>query len=424
MAANTISTFSGLLTEAYGDSLRVLVPDCTILYKEFEFQDGAQRVGNLYHQPVRLTRATGVVYDSTGGAFSTSDPGPNPAVHADAQISASSTLVSDQISLAAAARTLGGVKQFVNGTKHVIKNIAEAMAFHKELDMLYGQTSLAATTEVAASGTSGTFVVSAATWAPGMWLGAEGMALDVYATISTASATNTNAAILVTGVTLSTRTVSFSCASGDAAALDALTTAVIFRRGTKTGASSYNEPAGLDKIITNTGTLFNISASTYKLWAGNSYDCGSAPLSMSKIQAGIATAVHAGLNEDVLLVLNPVTWANVQTELTALRMFDSSYDSDRAKSGSKGITFYSQNGTIKFVPHIYCKQGEAFAFPPSAIKRIGSTEPTFRLPGMSEEQLVHQMPSNAGYEFRAFTDQALFCETPAKCVKFTNIVNT
>ena len=423
MASNTFAVLNGHFTESYADAVGILPAETAKLVKKIAFVDKEKQTGNLYHQPVALSRENGVVFNSDGSAFSTTDPGALPASYEDAQIRGTEILIPTQLSYGAAARALGGKKQFVNETKFLVQQNARAMAHHLELGLLYGQTSIAATSEITASGTTGTFVVTAATWAPGIWRGSVGMVLDFFVTIGAAAPINTNAAITVTSVNYTTRTVSFTCASGDAANLNSETTGFIFRRRANAGSSSFRESAGIDKIVTNTGTLFNISASTYDLWAGNSYDCSGGPLTMFKIQAGLAAAVHAGLDEDVTIICNPVTWANVMSDLTALRMFDNSYSSEKAESGSKGITFYGQNGKIEFMPHILCKQGEAFAVPLKLFSRIGSTDVTYKMPGMPSEQLLFQLPNNAGYEFRSYTDQALFCEAPAKLVKFVNILN-
>src|SRR6185295_7167211 len=70
-----------------------------------------------------------------------------------------------------------------------------------------------------------------------------------------------------------------------------------------------NEFAGVHKILTNTGTLFNISATSYSLWKGNTYSAASAALSLAKIERAIAQAVNKGLDTDVTVFVNPRTWA-------------------------------------------------------------------------------------------------------------------
>jgi hypothetical protein len=54
--------------------------------------------------------------------------------------------------------------------------------------------------------------------------------------------------------------------------------------------------------------------------------------------------------------------------------------------------------------------------------RIGSTDVTFKRPGKGDE-FFRDLENSAGYELRAYSDQALFCAKPAVNVMITNIVN-
>jgi len=109
--------------------------------------------------------------------------------------------------------------------------------------------------------------------------------------------------------------------------------------------------------------------------------------------------------------------------MAAARKHDDSYKKTKGENGFESICFFGVNGEIEVVPSIYVKEGEAFACPLKRFKRIGSSDITMRMPGQSEDQLVLQMPSNAGYEMRLFYDGNLFCERPAWNCKLSNIVN-
>lgn len=130
-----------------------------------------------------------------------------------------------------------------------------------------------------------------------------------------------------------------------------------------------------------------------------------------------------GLDEKVTVFCCPASFADLNTDLAALRRIDDKYKSNKGENGFESITFYGVNGEIEVVPSIYVKEGEAFCVPLSKLKRIGSTDVTMRMPGQSEDQLVLQLPSNAGYEMRLFYDGTLFCERPAWTCKITSIVN-
>jgi hypothetical protein len=180
--------------------------------------------------------------------------------------------------------------------------------------------------------------------------------------------------------------------------------------------------AGMHKILTNTGTLFNISAATYNLWKGNTATV-SGQLTMGKLLSAISKAVVRGLNEKVVVCVNPKTWANLASDLAALRRFDGSYDKKKGENGVESISYVGQNGEIEIISHSLVKAGQAFVFPPKRAKRIGAQEISFKTPGREDEIFLH-LPSNAGFELRVYSDQALFIEAPARCVYidgFTNV---
>src|SRR5690606_32899317 len=142
-----------------------------------------------------------------------------------------------------------------------------------------------------------------------------------------------------------------------------------------------NEMNGIDKIVTNSGDLYNISAATYALWAGNSHSAGSAELTFAKIQRAASLAVGKGLDEKIALYCSPATYADLNTDLSAFRSADQSYNAKKGDNGYESIKFHSLCGEIEIVPSIYVKEGEAFMVPLKRMKRIGSTDVTMRMPG-------------------------------------------
>ena len=179
----------------------------------------------------------------------------------------------------------------------------------------------------------------------------------------------------ITSVDLDLRTITL-----DMAIAGVVSTDIIFHKG-----AYNNEFAGVHKILTNTGELFGINASTYNLWKGNEYSAGSAALSMAKLQGAISRGVEKGLDEDVKVYVNPKSWDNLLTEQSALRMYDQSYSSEESKNGSKSIKFYSQNGLVEIIPSIYVKEGYAYVLCLYEFSRIGSTDVTFKLPGQNDK---------------------------------------
>lgn len=395
---NAASTINSWLKEIYADSLQSLVPEGVKLIKQVPFSSGDKELGDKYVQPLALTHEFG--FSSGSGAFSLQDS--IAADYAEAQVEGRNLLLRTAVSYDAMSRASNSKKAFMKWSEQILGNMASS--FNKRLEILhfYGSTNIG--TVASLSGQN--ITLTSASVAEGIWAGSEGMKIDVY---------TSGGVVRQAGLTVS--------------AVD-LTGGVITVTGTVTGivstdtvhfAGQYNnEMNGVDRIATNAGTLYNINAATYGLWRSNTYAVAGA-LSFAKIQDAIALPVVKGLDEKVVLFCHPNAFADLNTDLAAARSFDSSFRAKKAENGSEAISFYSLNGEIEIVPSIYVKRGEAFALPLKRLKRLGSTDVTMRMPGMSDEQLMLQLPSNAGYEMRLFYDGNLFCERPAFIVKLTGI---
>ncbi len=418
---DTPSTLSGLFKEVYGDEVMTLVPEAAKIIKIVPFVPRDKEIGNKYHQPVILSHEQGFTYAAyNAGAFALNNS--IALAMQDAQVSSSQILLRTAISYDAAARASTSKKAFVKATELIVENMVESMSKRVEIACLYGGAGLATlASSVNTDATHTVLQVTTASWATGIWAGSEGAQLDLYDLTVQKTA---NAALVITAVDIANRKLTVSGHATDITAIDS------DLAGSGAGVSKLfwygaygNEMSGLDTIITNAGTLFNISAATYALWAGNSYSAASGALTMGKLLSAVALAVQRGLNEDVTVLLNPNTWTNVMSDIAALRRLDGSYSKKKLENGSEGIEFYSVNGKLEIQSHNIVKEGEAFVFPQKKCMRIGAQEMSFKTPGR-EEEIFLQLPNNAGYELRNYTDQAIFLETPARAVKITAIVNS
>jgi len=422
-ATNVPTTLNGLFKEIYADRVENLVPEAAKIVKMIPFVPRDKEIGNKYHQPVILSWEHGMTYAAfNAGAFAL-----NSSVALDmqdAQVSSSQMLLRSQISYDAAARAANSKKAFVKATELLVENMMESMTKRVEIACLYGVSGIGEADSSSNVDTTHTVVTfTAGGWATGIWAGMEGALIQFYTVAGDALVSSgadsiftidsvdvDNKAITVSGTTTGITALDIALAAGNSN---------VFFNG-----AHGNEMAGLDKIITNTGTLFNISATSYNLWKGNTYSAASAALTIGKLLAAVAKAVNRGLDEKAGVLVSPVTWANLMSDLAALRRFDGSYDRKKLENGASAITFYSQNGELEIIAHNIVKEGEAFIIPTKKCKRIGATDVTFRTPGMEDEQFFRQLTDNAGFELRAYTDQAIFLECPARATKVTNIVNT
>lgn len=420
---NTVSTLNGLFKEVYASKIENLIPDGVKLLKLVPYIESAKEIGNFYHQPVQLSNEQGVTYAAAdSGAFALQDA--VAAIFKDAQLNGSQMLIRSQMSYEAAARASNDKKAFVKATALMVQNMVNAMAKRLEISNFYGSTNLGKIESQTGSSTNRVFTMTTLSWAAGIWAGSENMQLDVSSAAvpsSSGDKVNTNAAVIIASVDLTARTLTVTGNASDLTAIDSAisTGAYVLPRG-----SILNDLVGLDRIITNSGVLYNINASSYALWRGNVYSSQSAALSFQKILSAVALAVERGLDEDIVCFVNPKTWAAISSDQAALRLYDDSYKSSKLENGASEYTFNGQNGRIDIVSSIYVKEGEAFLFPPKRLKRIGAMNISFKMPGrQQQEDFFLELTSSAGYELRAYTDQTLFCDSPARLVKITNIVN-
>jgi len=410
---NTVSTLNGNFKEVYADKIKQLVPDNVMLLNMVDFLPSDKALGNEYHQPVILGHEHGFSYGGTdGSAFALNDA--IAGVVKDAKIQGYEYVLRTQISYAAASRAAASKAAFERSTKLIVANMIRSFAKRLEISMFYGQTPLAT---VGAGTTTTSLAIPAADWAAGVWVGSEQAEVELF----DGSSNTLRGSAKINAVDLTARTLGLASAIAGAASGDTL----YFKSAKIQGSAGHNDLKGLQSIIQESATLFNISTSSYSLWKGNTYSAGSADLSFEKIQEAIAVAVEKGLDEDVTCIVNHKTWAKLLTDQAALRMYDSSYSREVAENGSQSIKFHSQNGSVEIRPCTYVKESLAFVLPTKTLMRVGSTDITFKLPGQEyEDRFFRELESNAGFELRAYTDQALFCDTPGKLVLITNIVNS
>lgn len=425
-SVTTPAQLDGLFKQIYADNIVNLIPDSARLVKDIKFVGADKETGDQYNQPVVLSNEHGVSFGAAGdGAFSL-----NSAIALsmkNASIQGSMQVLRSAISYDAASKASSSKKAFVRGTEFLIENMLESMTKSQEISLLYGGSGIGSASAVTGTTTSTetdrVITLSTASFAAGIWSGAENSIINFYTAGGALVSSSADANFTVAAVDIGARTIKLThTAAGGQALKTAITSAAvnIFRQG-----SYGKEMTGLNEISSNTtGTIFGISATTFGAWAGNVHSAGSGALTMAKVLAGLAKAAQRGLNEDVTLYTNPATWANLNADQAALRSYDSSYKSSNADVGQQSITYYGQTGKIDIISHSLVKEGEAFAVPLSRCRRIGSSDITFKRPGRQGEDFFRELPDSAGYELRSYQDISLFCSSPNKLVKFSSIVNS
>ena len=298
----------------------------------------------------------------------------------------------------------------MDSTKYIVANMLRSMSKKLEIGMLYGQMGYGTVGAVGSGSTANQITVTTSEWAPGIWAGAEGMPIE----IRNASGSTVRGQFKVVSVNMDTRVLTLDAS---AAAAGVLATDVIWHKG-----AYGNEFPGVHKILTNTGTIFNIDAGQYNLFKGNNYDADGAPLSFTKLGEAAVRAVEKGQEGKLLALVNPRAWQDMLSDQAALRKYDASYTSAKLENGARSLLYHAQSGEIEIEASLYVKEGHAFLLSLEDWMRVGSSDISFKRPGQGEE-FFRDLENSAGYELRLYTDQALFCQAPGRNTIITGIVN-
>ncbi len=446
--AVTTSQLDGFFKRVYGDDLENLVPEFAIVAKKIPFQK-ADKIGDSFRFPVKLTRSQGYTWNGAAGgvgsAFTLNSP--ISLVTREAAVTGSEFVLRERLSYGVVSRSGGKEESFGPALDEVVLDMTESAAFQREMALLYGGSSTGIGAFVNAGYTGLTATTAAIqlnqqSWAGGLWAQMEGAEVDIYEDTAlnpgVASAkVNTNGPVICTAVDPDTRTVTITALAADiiliAASVGTPLSCFFYPRGAYGLAGPGAAPTagnwfnGLDAIISNQGTLFNIDAATYSLWRGNVYNNAPGapgPLTATNLQNAMSRATVRGLMEDVTVLVSTYTWTDLMNTLGSNRRFNDNFGNKEMPSGSNSIKFYGLNGAMEIVPHPMVKAGDAFVVPMNRCLRIGSTDITFRLPDAGPDRFVRQLTDQAGFEIRNYFDQGLIITHPARCVKITNITPT
>lgn len=402
---NVTGNLNGLFKQVYADKLANLIPDGVKLMNLIKF-NSKDKTGDKYNQPVILGMEHGVTFagsDEDGFTLNAAVAG----TIKNAEVRGNALVLRSVIGYKAISTSTSSEQAFEQATKYLVANMLRSITKKLEIELLYGQKGYGAVESVSTT----TVVIADAEWAPGIWAGAEGMPIDIR---TAAGVTRGN--FVVASVNFDAKSITLTT---DAAAALVAATDVIYHLG-----AYGKEFMGIHKILEDqTGDLFNISRTTYALFRGNVQSAGSAALSFDLLTKAVAKAVEKGLDTKVICMVNPKTWSNLLTEQAALRKYDQSYSSSKFEQGAKGLLFHSQNGEIEIIPSIFVKEGYSYVIEPSSWMRVGSQEVSFKRPGFGDD-FFKELENAAGFELRAYCDQALFCSKPSHNVLITGIVNS
>lgn len=387
------------------------IPTWGIVQDRWKFEE-AESLGQYFIFGVVLQKEHGATYAPSSGSSSGAQT-LNASIAgyvAQVQVEGFSIYMRSRLSYDAAAKaSRAGKKAFAQAYGAVLKNLKESHQYRLELSLLYGQNGLG----TVSANASGVLTLTTATWATGIWAaGLKDCILEAWTGI-TASETQHNGDLTISAISVANKTVTVTGTSAAVVAND-----VLYFKGART-SSGYNECPGLDKILTNTGTLFNVSAASYDAWKSQAYSVGG-NLSMTAIMQASAVGMSYGLEKGVLLCA-PEKFAQLGVDEAALRRYVSEADSKRTKRGVKGVSFAMGPVDIEVMAHPFQKQGSAMLLPEDHVHRVGATDITMGMPGSDEPMEVHVTDTTA-LEIRSMSDQGIYIERPAHAVLLSGIV--
>lgn len=416
------NTANGWFKEIYADNAEWLIKQSSLMTNLIGFEK-KDAIGNAFNVSVNLTAANGVTYAGpTLDAFALEEA--VAAENKNVQVQGYNLVNRSKIGYQAAAAAMNNKQSFGSATKYMVKALLEETTRRLEVEFLYGQSGIGASIVQVAPVALGviTVTINAQDWSY-IWVGKKNTKIQVYTDGGVLLAGTTY--FTVQAVNTTTRTVQLlETVAGEAATLAAALAAL----GAGVKLNYYfkgqfgQSMAGLKKILTNTGTLFGIDASQYELWAGNTVSVGG-DLTFEAFQDGLAQASgKGGFMGKAIAFVSPNSWADLNGDQAALRMYDSSYKSSEATNGFKALSFNSFNTEVEIYSHSMVKWGDAFMFPKDMVKRVGATDITFNNPLDYENQKFFlELGENAGAEIRTYANQAIFMYAPAQGVYFSNI---
>jgi len=405
--ADVVENLNALHKEIFAEGgVPDLIPNSAKLQQMIKFEKKSE-LGLKYVQAVRLAYPGGFTHalgDGTAGAFSLNDAKSGTVKRAE--VTAAQIVLKDQMDLETAFKASSSKKAFAEGSKFFYEGMSKAMRKRLETQLLYGAQGIGAVQTYTSGDPS--IVISAATWASGIWAGLEGTELDVHS----GSTSTVRGTVTIAGVDIDARKITLSGTVTGCTAND-----VVRFKG-----AYGNEMTGITGILSNSGSLFGIDASTYSLWKSTSYSAASAALSFNIVKKAVAAAVSKGLDEDAVLFVSPGAWDDLMGDMAATRRTDKG-DVKKVDFGAEEIVFHSQNGQLKVIPSIFIKGGHAPGLVENSWKRLGAADVAYGIPGFSSE-MFRLLDGKNGLEVRSYTHQCVYSEAPAKNFLITNIVNS
>lgn len=390
-----------------------------------DFVEQESRPGENYNFPVLVSLEHGQTHNVDGSAFTLAAAVDSVLKNAQidgATIMLRGTIPYDVISKGkqgAANGNSGGA--FWKPIDLKTKALMQSAELYREIDMLYGPgTAASALANIGVVGASisganlaapQVVTLTAATWAPGIWNNYINGLVDVYQSDGTTLRENNVTVQAVPSSTL-TRLQLFKTASAATVAVND-----ILIPATGKGKSCI----GVQAILENVTTMFGIDAGLFPMWRCVQFAVGGV-LTRAKLLQCMARLYPNGVDTGGKLFVNGMTFADLAEEADALQRYTGNTDEVK-RQGADNLEYKTAIGPLNVALHRYMKQGIAPFIARKVLKRVGSSDITFSLPG-TNQWFYQELSTQAGSEIRIYSNQAPIIEIPYYCAEFTGIANT
>lgn len=446
LTVNQLQSLDSFFKPLFADQVISLIPSRELFTLNIPFLGGTEKGGsNEYIVPVILNREHGATFHGSTDAHMKLNP-PTVSQPTRALVRSSAITMRSFLSVIAAQRALKSETSFIDATSYVVENLVESFSAIVEQINWYGGSGLGQSASLAgeiganvpgytfdANGVDATLRavrIAYAEWAPAIWVGAEGMPVEIY----NAAGTVLIQKAVIDGVDILNRIFILSDVVGLTAAAGANVGFRIWRKGTK----GY-EADGVHSILTNSTSLFGIASGVTGLWFANSFAVASGGLSLASITAGVTRAYARGLESDLQLHISSSQFAKLMGTFTAtvsgaggasLTTFSNPNvaggccrvdDNGNLVYGMRTMKFIINSIEVEVVVNDYVKNSYAYGLDLSSWKRVGTNDIQFQRIGLADGQYFFPVSETNAVEIRMNSDQAPFCDRPARNIIFTGL---
>lgn len=442
----TLSTIAGDLKTVYGTTLVQVLPDAAMLQKKFPLSDTADYplVGDYFSALIGLQFPWGFSFLGQGYEGTTTNYTLGEALAGQTQpakIYPCTTVLTDnlQYQILDRANSSGSKQAVLSALSYTGKQMAIIMRNVLELQVLHGREGLATVTSSSGAGPY-VVVLDGLTTSPGILSLLIGARLQfMLANNTTARTSNSTANYLtVTAIDISTDpalpTITVT-ATGTTNAGAIAVGDLMFIAGTRgisvtAGDTSvpHYEQIGLGlQLREMTASIFGISKAAYVGWQANTIPTIGAFSPSILMQAAQKSMSRGGELGEYLAVCSPAQWAVLNSALATNEVYNQQAPSFsiQKKTGTEDIVVKHGGISIEVMAHPLQKDGQFYVVPMSEVKRIGSVDLTFAIPGQAEgQEYYYPLPGNALMQRQCRADWQLVLLKPPSGTIGTGITYT